>query len=285
MGDGVLAYFGWPRAHGDEAERAVRVGLAVTAAVAKLRTPDGKALTTRIGIATGLVVVGDVIGEGAAQEEAVVGETPNLAARLQGLAQPDTVLISDGTRRLLGEVFELEALGPQTLKGIAAAVEVYRVCAERASESRFQALRRRVQPLFGREHDLAPILEHWQQTLGGEGQLIVLTADAGIGKSRLLRAVSDALKGQSYYRISYQCSPYHSDSALYPTIRQLTQAAEITVGDSTDTKLDKLEALLGRALSEPQQSAPLIAALLGIDSEARYGALTLDPQQQRARTL
>ena len=286
MGDGVLAYFGWPRTHEDEAERAVRVGLAVTVAVAKLRTPGGSALATRVGIATGLVVVGDVIGEGAAQEEAVVGETPNLAARLQGLAKPGTILISESTRRLLGEVFDLKALGPQTLKGIAAAVNVFRVYGERNSESRYQAQRSgTVLPLIGREYELAQLLEYWQRTQNGEGQMILLTGEAGIGKSRLVRAIGDALKAQPHRRVHYQCSPYHSDSALYPVIRQLTQAAEWADQDTAETKLDKLEALLVQAMDEPGQSALLLAALLGIDGTARYGPLELAPQEQRAQTL
>ena len=286
MGDGVLAYFGWPRAHEDEAERSVRAGLAVTAAVAKLSTPDGTTLAARVGIATGLVVVGDLIGEGAAQEEAAVGETPNLAARLQGLAEPGTVAISDATRRLCGELFELEAFGEQHLKGIARPVKVYSVRGARATKSRYRAHHAgKVLPLIGREHELALIMEHWQQINDGEGQMILLTGEAGIGKSRVLLAVGDALKGQPHYRINYQCSPYHTDSALYPVIQQLIRAGNFVATDNVEAKLDKLEALLGLALAEPRQIAPLIAALLGIDGEHRYGKLGLTPQQQRTRTL
>ena len=286
MGDGVLAYFGWPRAHEDEAERAVRASLAVTAAVAKLTAPAGKALVTRIGIATGLVVVGDLIGDGAAQEQAVVGETPNLAARLQGLAAPGTVVISAGTRRLLGELFELQALGPQVLKGIAGPVDAYTVLRERPVESRYQAQRAgAVLPLIGREHELAQLMECWQQAKSGEGRVILLKGEAGIGKSRLLRALDDAITGQAHHRINYQCSPYHTDSALYPAIQYLTRAAAFAVGDDDETRLDKLEALLGQALDKPTERAPLIAALLGIDSKKRYGPLELTPQQQRTQTL
>ena len=180
MGDGVLAYFGWPRAHEDEAERAVRAGLAVSAAVEKLRTPDGVALAARIGIATGLVVVGDLIGEGAAQEEAVVGETPNLAARLQALAEPGSVIISDVTRRRLGGFFELQALTAQRLKGIADPVDAYRVLGERPAESRFQAQHASgVLPLIGREHELAQLLERWRQAAHGEGQMVLVSGEAG----------------------------------------------------------------------------------------------------------
>ena len=283
MGDGVLAYFGWPQAHEDSAERAVRTGLSIAQAVTKLQTPAKVALATRIGIATGVVVVGDLIGAGAAQEETVVGETPNLAARFQGLAQPGEVIISDSTRRLLGEVFELQALGSQTLKGIASAIEVYRVCAERTTESRYQAQRRgAVLPLFGHEHELAQIMEHWQRSIRGEGQMILLSGEAGIGKSRILQAVETTLDGQPHYRIHYQCSPYHSDSALYPAIQQLTRATQFTAEDTNEIKLDKLETLLDRgrprlALAQPEQSASLIADLLGIDFESRYGTLDMTP--------
>jgi class 3 adenylate cyclase len=286
MGDGILAYFGWPRALEDAAERAVRAGLAITAEVAKLRTPDQQPLTTRCGIATGLVVVGELIGEGSAQEQVVVGETPNLAARLQSLAKPGTVVVGDSTRRLLGELFELDAMGPQTLKGIAAPVETYTVVHERSVESRYQAQRAgSVLPMMGRDNELTQLLEGWRQVKEGEGQMILVTGEAGIGKSCLLRALDEALDRQSHYRIHYQSSPYHTDSALYPVLQQLARAAEFDIGDSDDTRLDKLEALLGIVPDPAEQSTPLIADLLGIDGTQRYGALKLTPQQQRPRTL
>jgi class 3 adenylate cyclase len=200
MGDGVLAYFGWPRAHEDEAERAVRAALAVTAAVTKLRTPADEPLTARVGMATGIVVVGDLIGAGAAREEAVVGETPNLAARLQALAEPGSVVISESTRRLCGAVFELQALGPQALKGIAEPVTTYQVLREQPAESRFQAqYPGTLLPLIGREHELAQLREHWQQACRGKGQMILLSGDAGIGKSRILRALGEALRAHSLF--------------------------------------------------------------------------------------
>jgi class 3 adenylate cyclase len=185
MGDGVLAYFGWPSAHEDDAERAVRAGLAVTHAVSQLRTPAAKALLTRVGIATGLVVVGDLVGEGAAQEQAVVGDTPNLAARLQGAAEPGMVVIADATRHLLGDLFVLRALGPQALKGILEPTPAFAVVAERAIESRFAARQMAgVAPIVGRDQELALLIERWRQAKSGEGQMVLLSGEAGIGKSR-----------------------------------------------------------------------------------------------------
>ena len=231
MGDGVLAYFGWPRAHEDEAERSVRAGLAIVAAVARL-TGGGEALACRVGIATGLVVVGDLVGEGAAQEEAVVGDTPNLAARLQGVAEPGQVVVAEGTRRLLGELFELRALGPQALKGLAEPAPAFAVLRRaRAGEPvRGAAGRGRRRPLVGRDQELALLVERWRQAGRGEGQLVLLTGEAGIGKSRLTEAVIEAVAAEPHVLIRYQCSPYHADSALHPAIQHLTHAAGLAPG-------------------------------------------------------
>lgn len=213
MGDGVLAYFGYPKAHEDEAERAVRAGLALAEAIARLTTTASEPLSARIGMATGVVVVGDLIGEGAAQEQAVVGDTPNLAARLQGLAEPGQVVIAESTRRLLGDLFEVEDLGAQILEGIAVPVRPFAVLRERALESRFEAHRgSEVLPLVGREHELALLLERWRQATAGEGQAVLLSGEAGIGKSRITRALIDAVAEGPHIRISYQCSPYHTES-------------------------------------------------------------------------
>ncbi len=284
MGDGVLAYFGWPQAHEDDAERAVRAGLALTEATARLSTPTGEALSARVGIATGLVVVGDLIGEGAAQEQAVVGDTPNLSARLQGLAAPGQVVIAEATRRLLDAGFELEDLGAQPLKGIALPIAAFAVTGERSTVSRFEAKSGpALLPMIGRDQELALLLERWTQAKAGEGQGVLLVAEAGIGKSRLTRALLDALADEPHARIRYQCSPYHADSALWPVIQQLTRAAGIATDDPTDARLDKLEALLDRAGG--RETAPLIADLLGVDGAARYGPLDLTPLVQRARTM
>jgi len=286
MGDGVLAYFGWPRAHEDEAERAVRAGLAVTHAISRLRTPAAKNLQARIGIATGLVVVGDLVGEGAAQEQTVVGDTPNLAARLQGAAEPGTVIIADATRHLLGDLFVLRALGPQTFKGIREPAPAFAVLAERALESRFAARQAGgVAPIVGRDQELALLIERWRQAKSGEGQVVLLSGEAGIGKSRITEALVDAAAGEPHFLLRYQCSPDHADSALYPVIQQLAHAAGFAGDDSPDRRLERLAALLARATDDVGEAAPLMATLMGLDGTSRYGAPTLMPEQRRSRTL
>ena len=219
MGDGVLAYFGWPRAHEDDAERAVRAGLAVTVAVARLRTPAGRPLAARVGIATGLVVVGELIGEGAAKEQTVVGETPNLSARLQALAVPGRVVISEATRRLVGGLFELVDLGPQRLKGFAAPLAAWQVDGEGRAEGRFEALHgERLTPLVGREHELGILLERWAWAKDGDGQGVLLSGEPGIGKSRLIRTLRERLGDEPYTPLCHYCSPYTTNSALHPVI-------------------------------------------------------------------
>jgi class 3 adenylate cyclase/predicted ATPase len=286
MGDGVLAYFGWPRAHEDEAERAVRAGFAVITAVAQLNTSANEALAARVGIATGLVVVGDLVGEGAAQEQAVVGETPNLAARLQALAEPGMVVIAGSTRRLVGDLFVLKDLGARRLKGIGDPAPAFAVVAERALESRFAARQSGgVAPIVGRDQELALLVERWRQANAAEGQVVLLTGEAGIGKSRTTEALVGALSGESHFLLRYQCSPYHGDSALYPVIQQLSQTANFANDDNLDKRLDRLEAFLRQASVQVGEAAPLVAALLGLDGTARYGASALTPQQRRSRTL
>jgi class 3 adenylate cyclase len=284
LGDGVLAYFGWPRADEDDAERAVRAGLAIVGAAGSLATPAGGPLAARVGIATGLVVVGDLIGEGSAREEVVVGETPNLAARLQEAAAPGAVVVADGTRRLLGEVFDLRPLGPTRLKGFADLAEAFRVAGERPSSSRFEARRPgRLLPMIGREQELALVLERWRQARDGEGQAVLLVGEAGIGKSRLVRAVLDAVAGEEHTALRYQCSPHHTGTALWPVVRQLTSATDLGPADDDAARLDKLEALLRQG--DVAEAVPLIAGLLGIDAGDRYPVADLTPQQRRYRTL
>jgi class 3 adenylate cyclase/tetratricopeptide (TPR) repeat protein len=286
LGDGVLAYFGWPSAHEDDAERAVRAGLAVTAAVSRLTTTSGKRLEARIGIATGLVVVGDLIAEGATRRHAVVGETPNLAARLQALADPATVVIAGTTRNLLGDLFVLKDLGPQRLKGILDPVAAFAVRGEHALESRFAARQTGgVAPIVGRDQELALLLERWRMARSGEGQAVLLTGEAGIGKSRITEALREAAAAEPHFLVRYQCSPYHADSALHPVIQHLSHAAGFTPEDTTERRLDRLETLLGTALEDVGAAAPLIAALVGLDGELRYGALPLTPVQRRNQTL
>ncbi len=225
MGDGVLVYFGYPEAHEDDAERAVRAGLAVIGAVGALTTPER--LSVRIGIASGLVVVGDLIGAGAAQERGVVGETPNLAARLQALAAPGTLVIAESTRRQIGALFEIQDLGPQPLAGFAEPQRASRVLGESGVLSRFEALRSEATPLIGRAQELDLLLRRWAQATAGEGQVMLLSGEPGIGKSRLTAAVQENIGAAPHIRIRYFCSPHDRDSALYPVIAQLERAAGV----------------------------------------------------------
>jgi class 3 adenylate cyclase/predicted ATPase len=285
MGDGVLAYFGWPKAHEDDAERAVRAGLALVRAVAELAAA-GQPLAARIGIATGPVVVGDLIGEGEAQERAVVGETPNLAARLQALADPGSVVISQATRRLVGRLFALSDLGPQRLKGFVEPLAAFRVDGEGRAEGRFEALHgERLTPLVGREHELGILLERWAWARDGDGQMVLLTGEPGIGKSRLVRALREHLGEEPYTSLSHYCSPYHTNSALYPVIGLLERAARLDRDDPPEAQLAKLEALLARSSDRLDGVVPLFAALLGVPTGDRYPALALTPEVQKRRTL
>jgi class 3 adenylate cyclase len=286
MGDGVLAYYGWPRAHEDDAERAVRAGLELAKAVGQQTASDGTKLAARIGIATGQVVVGELIGEGAAQEEAVVGETPNLAARLQAVAAPGTVVIAANTRRLVGGVFELDDLGVQRLKGFAEPVLGWGVVGERGAEGRFEARQTAsLTPLVGREEEIALLLRRWQQARDGEGQVVLLSGEPGIGKSRLVRELRGRLEGEPHIRLLYQCSPHHTTSPLHPLIVQLERAAAVERDDQPQAKLTKLEALLARGTDKLDQVVPLIAALLSIPTSGRYPLPELTPQRQKQRTL
>ena len=286
MGDGVLAYFGWPRAHEDDAERAVRAGLAVTQAIAHVQTTDRISLQARIGIASGIVIVGDLIGEGAAQERSVVGGPPNLAARLQSAAEPGTVLIAHTTRQLIGDLFTLREIGIRSFKGIAEPTPVFEVVAERSLETRFAARQLAgLMPIVARDQELAFLIERWRQSRRGDAQFVLLSGEAGIGKSRISEALVDALSDEPHFAIRYQCSPYHTDSALHPAIQQIAHAAGFAENDDPGRRLNRLEALLAEAKDESGDAAPVMAALMGIDGSARYGALTLSPQRRRNRTL
>jgi len=286
MGDGILVYFGWPRAHEDEAERAVRAGLAVTQAVGVLRTVDEEPLTCRIGIATGLVVVGDLVGEGAAQEEVVVGETPNLAARLQGLAEPGSVVVAPGTRRLLGDLFEMADLGNHALNGIAEPVHAWQALRESRAEGRFQALRgTKLTALVGRDEELRLLLSRWQHVTEGDGQAVLLSGEAGVGKSRITQALRERLANEQPTRLRYYCSPYHTNSALHLVIEQLERAAGFLADDTSDERCDKLEAMLEVATEQVSEVAPLFAAMLSIPTNGRYPALDITPKEKKARTL
>ncbi len=285
MGDGLLAYFGWPRAHEDDAERAVRAGLELTAVVASLRAPDDTPLAVRVGIATGLVVVGDLIGEGAAQEEAVIGETPNLAARLQGLAAPGAVVIGPGTRRLIGTTFDLEDLGERELKGLAAPVPVWRVVGSGRAETRFEAARGRgLSPFIGREQEVELLLERWRQAGSGEGQVVLLAGEAGVGKSRILEALRERLDGQPHRRLRFQCSSFRTNSPLYPIIAHLQHAAAIAPGDPAAHKLQKLDAVLAEAPIDRERVLPLLAGLMSIPFADEGSLAEMSAQERRNAT-
>ena len=242
MRDGVLAYFGYPQAHEDDAERALRAGLAVVAAVR--RSKATVPLRMRVGLATELVVVGDLIGSGATREEAVVGETPNLAARLQALAEPNSVVIADNTQRLVGSLFEYQSLGEVELKGLPAPVPAFRVLGESRVGSRFEALRSGETPLVGREEELQLLQRRWELARGGTGRVVLISAEPGIGKSRLTEAFREGLAGEQHTWLRYFCSPNRQDSALFPFIGQLERAAGFERDDTPAARLDKLEALV-----------------------------------------
>ena len=285
MGDGVLAYFGYPQAHEDDAEHAVRAGLALADAAPKLNTVAGSALQVRVGIATGLVVVGDLIGAGSAQEQAVVGETPNLAARLQGFAAPGAVVLAESTRRLTGGLFEYRDLGAVSLKGFSEGVAAWQALGEGAAEGRFEALRRMTTPLVGRDEEIELLLRRWDQAKRGEGCVVLISGEPGIGKSRLGQTLLERLSGEPHTRLRYFCSPYHQNSALYPSIAQLERAAGFRREDPAEQKLAKLEALLSLGTNDLGEVVPLFADLLAIPTGERYPPLTLTPQKKKERTL
>jgi class 3 adenylate cyclase/predicted ATPase/energy-coupling factor transporter ATP-binding protein EcfA2 len=281
MGDGVLIYFGYPQAHEDDAERAVRAGLAVIAAVGRL--PAREDLRVRLGIATGLAVVGDLIGEGAAQERGVVGETPNLAARLQALAAPNTLVIAEATRRQVGGLFDLADLGPQALAGFAEPQPAWRVIGESGVLSRFEALRSGETPLVGRDEEVELLLRRWQQAKSGEGRVVLISGEPGIGKSRLTAALSEHIEPEPHTRLRYFCSPHYQDSALYPLIVQLERAAGFARDDGPETKLDKLATLLAPAAEAGEIS--LLVELLSLPGGDRFTPIELSPQRKKERTL
>jgi class 3 adenylate cyclase/predicted ATPase len=283
MGDGVLVYFGYPQAHEDDAERAVRAGLELVATVGNLETHA--LLQTRVGIATGLVVVGDLIGLGASQEQAIVGETPNLAARLQSVAEPNSVVIAESTRKLLGSLFELEDLGAQDFKGIAGPVRAWVALRPSSVESRFDALHGGgLTELVGREEELEILLRRWSRAKAGDGQVVLLSGEPGIGKSRLTAALLEHITAEAHTCLRYFCSPQHTDSALYPIISQMERAAGFAYDDTTQAKLDKLNALLTQSFT-PEQAAALIAEMLSLPNDGRYPTLQLPPHQRRQKTL
>src|SRR5436190_17052842 len=278
MGDSVLVYFGYPRAHEDDAERAVRAGLELISAATALesRVP----LQTRVGIATGLVVVGELIGSGDAEERSIVGQTPNLAARMQSIAEPNTVVMCDSTRKLLGNLFELKDLGPKDLKGIAGPTRAWAALRASSVASRFEALHATgLTALVGRSEESEMLLRRWSRAKAGEGQVVLLSGEAGIGKSRLTATLLERLASEPHTRLRYFCSPQHADSAFYPIIGQLERAAGLTHEHTPQARLDKLEALLAQT-STSRQDAALIAEMLSLPNDERYPALELTPEMR-----
>jgi class 3 adenylate cyclase/predicted ATPase len=284
MGDGVLVYFGYPQAHEDDAERAVRAGLDVIDAVGRLDVGSVK-LQGRVGIATGLVVVGDLIGEGSAQEQSVVGETPNLAARLQALAEPGAVVIAAGTRRLVGDLFEYRDLGGVEVKGIGAPTPAWQVLRPSVVASRFEALRgSALSPLVGRNEEIGLLMRRWERAKAGDGQVVLVSGEPGIGKSRITAALEERLHVEPHLRLRYFCSPYHQDSALFPFIEQLGHAAGFIRDDPSAARLEKLEALLARA-TPPDEDVAFLADLLSLPALGHHPLPNLSPQRKKERTL
>ena len=288
IGDGILAYFGYPRAHEDDAQRAVRAGLGMVEAIAALNSngpQQGSQLAIRIGINTGLVVVGD-IGTGESRDEmAVVGEAANVAARLQDLAEPGSVVVGASTYRLIEGLFVCDDLGALAVKGVRAPVNVYRV-REPTGASRFEATTTRgLTPLVGREDEVRVLLSRWRQAKEGEGQVVLLSGEPGIGKSRIIQSLREELHDEQRINLHYFCSPFYSSSALYPVLDQLERAADLRRQDSPTAKLEKLEGVLARGSARPGESASLLAPLLSIPTEGRYPPLDLTPQQHRAKVF
>jgi class 3 adenylate cyclase/predicted ATPase len=285
-GDGALVYFGYPRAHEDDAERAVRAGLGIVEAVRGVGRDRQIDLSLRVGIATGRVVVGELFGEGAAQERAVVGGTPNLASRLQAIAQPDAVVIAANTRRLLGTLFELNELGPHELKGFAEPVLAWEVIREGSHASRFEAARSdAMMPLIGRVEQVALMLDRWRLATAGRGQVVLLSGEAGIGKSRVSQELREQIRGEPHVALRYQCSPHHSNQPFYPVIGQIWHAAGFSAGEAASDRLDKLEEMIARSRLDPANVAPYLAALLSISTQGRYDALDLEPSIVKERTI
>lgn len=286
MGDGVLAYFGYPRAHDDDAQCAVRAGLDLVKSIGQAVLPSGAPMQVRVGIATGLVIVGEIIGEGSSKEQSVVGEAPNLAARLQALASASSVLIAASTHRLIGGEFLCEDLGPQELKGIEEPVPVWRVLGEQAVDDRFEAARgTKLTNFVGRTHELEQLAALWEQAKLGQGQVVLLSGEAGIGKSRIGKTFRDRIGEEPHFTIRYQCSPRHTNSPWYPVITQIEHAAGFEREDTPAAKRAKLESVLFQAGQAVLADAALYAALLSIPFEECYPELDLTRQRQKDLTI
>lgn len=285
MGDGTLVYFGYPVAHEDDPERAVRAGLAIVEAVGGISRPDGP-LRTRVGIASGLVLVGELMGEGEARERGVVGDTPNLAARLQALASPGVVVVAPSTKELLVNVFDVNDLGPQDIKGFAQPVNAWAIVGEAENLSRFDAVRSgTMTPFVGREQEISLLVHRWRSATDGDGQIVLLSGEAGVGKSRVLTALRERIADEDHFTLHFQCSPYHMNEPFYPVIQHLQRAAKFTPGDTAAMRLDKLEAMIVRSGLPVESFAPQLAPFLSIDKERRYAELDIAGRELREQTV
>jgi len=277
----VIVYLGYPEAHEDDAEQAVRAGLEMVVAVRDLKTHA--ALQTRVGIATGLVVVGDLFGSGASGEQAILGETPNLAARLLGIAEPNNVVIAESTRKLVGNLFELLNLGAQELKGIVGPARAWAALRPSSVGNRFEALRAVTTPLVGRGEEIELLMRRWEQAKDGDGCVVLISGEPGIGKSRVAQTIVERLANDPHIRLRYFCSPHHQDSALYPSISQLGRAAGFRREDTDVQRLSKLETVLAQATNDLGEVVPLMADLLSIPTGDRYPPLNLSPQKRKEK--
>jgi tetratricopeptide (TPR) repeat protein len=289
LGDGVLAYFGWPMAYEDHAERSIRAGLEALAAVEAVQSPDGARLRARIGIASGHVVVGDIAGSSANERASIAGDTPNLAARLQGAAAPGQIVVADSTRRLAGQSFEIESLGSQELKGFHSPIALFAVRGEREVESRFDAAHPSALSKFvGRTSEIGMLLERWELAKGGQGQAVFVSGEAGIGKSRLVDALEERLHGNKHELVRLQCSPYHATSAFYPIIERLSRFAGFSPADDKILRAKKFSTILARYGEKPSDVGPIYAELLSLDLGEAFKPLDLSAQQRKeliVRTL
>lgn len=290
MGDGIMVYFGYPRAEEDDPERAVRAGLGMVEAVSRLNETLGQDLkvevAARVGIDTGVVVVGEIIGEGVAREASVVGPTPNLAARLQALAPPNTVVISENSHRVLGRIFEYEDLGPNSLKGFSKPVRAWRVMRLAQTASRFHAMRDQwLTPLFGREEEIDRLLRRWNEAKRGRGQIVLVSGEPGIGKSRIVESFREQVASENHTQLTFQSSPLHRNSTLYPVVARLSTEAGLDQARSDQAKLGRLEAYLGQSPGVGKNAVVLFAAMLSIRANGRYALPEMTPQEKKDRTL
>ncbi len=285
LGDGILVYFGFPQAQEDAAERAIRASLEIVEKVGQLRQPNGQPLQARVGVATGLVVAGATGGVGTAGEETVVGDTPNLAARLQSAADPDSVLVAPSTHRLTRHVFDFSFFGETAVKGFRETVSVWRALRESAVDSRFAAAHAAAGPIIGRERELAFLYDSWQRAVGGNGHMMLLVGEAGMGKSRLLEALADRVQDEPSRILRCQCSPYHGNSALYPFERLLRHRLGVSRDLSDQDNLDRIERLLSRFDRNSRTARLLLAELLDIRSADTLSPLEMTPSQRNEETL